>query len=61
MGKPIRVSVIKSNIEVRKNLLEDGLEVYDLTMANGKNARFVKVDPETHAKLRSKAYTYVTP
>jgi hypothetical protein len=63
MGKPKEISVRRPNVDVqvRRYVEENGLEKFNVTMANGKQANFTKVDPETHNKLRGKAYTYVTP
>lgn len=50
-----------SSIEVTKRFDDKGIEEYHLRMANGKTACFKRVDPETHHKLRCKAYSYVFP
>lgn len=61
MGKPNKIRVTKSDIQVRRHVAGNGIEVVSVTMVDGKQAHFTQVDPETHRKLRSKAYSYVTP
>lgn len=59
MGKPDSFSVKKAKINIKRHVTASG-ETIEVTMVNGKKAHFSKVDPETHRKMRSQAYTYVT-